>query len=72
MPENTVVLWEWALLLSAGLGSLFMFLAAWGNLRVPNVLARMHSAGMGSTLGIFLLCSLPERTFLSWIQNRIH
>ncbi len=55
MPENTVVLWEWALLLSAGLGSLFMFLAAWGNLRVPNVLARMHSAGMGSTLGIFLL-----------------
>ncbi len=55
MADNGTVLWELALLVSAGLGSLFLLLAAWGNLRVPNVIARMHSAGMGSTLGIFLL-----------------
>ncbi len=55
MAENTKILWEWALLASAGLGSLFMLLAAWGNLRVPNVIARMHAAGLGSTLGAFLL-----------------
>ncbi len=55
MVNNGVVLWELALLVSAGLGSLFLLLAAWGNLRVPNVIARMHAAGMGSTLGVFLL-----------------
>ncbi len=55
MADNEIGLWEWVLLTSAGLGSLFMLLAAWGNLRVPNVIARMHSAGVGSTLGAFLL-----------------
>ena len=61
---NGVLLWELALLVSAGLGSLFILLAAWGSLRVPNVIARMHSAGMGSTLGIFLLLAAAGVYFL--------
>lgn len=64
VADNGVLLWELLLLLCAGLGSVFMLLAAWGNLRTPNVLARMQAAGMGSTLGIFLLLASAGVYFL--------
>lgn len=55
---------EWILLTAGGLGTLFIFFAAYGNLRVSNVIARMHSAGVGATLGIFLLLATTGLFFL--------
>ena len=45
----------WLLLGLTGAGTLLMLLAAWGNLTLPNAIARMHASGLGSTLGILLL-----------------
>ena len=48
--------WEhWMLLGVLGLGTLLMLTASLGVLRTPNALARMHAAGLGSSLGILLL-----------------
>ncbi len=45
----------WLLFGLIGLGTLFMLLSAWGNITLPNAIARMHASGLGSTLGILLL-----------------
>ena len=48
--------WEyWMLLGIMGLGTLLMLTASLGVLRMSNALARMHAAGLGSSLGILLL-----------------
>ncbi|MYA05366.1 MAG: putative C-S lyase [Caldilineaceae bacterium SB0664_bin_22] len=48
--------WEyWMLLGFMGLGTLLMLTASLGVLRMTNALARMHAAGLGSSLGILLL-----------------
>ena len=48
--------WEyWMLLGVMGLGSLLMLTASLGVVRMTNALARMHAAGLGSSLGILLL-----------------
>lgn len=54
---------QWGLLGGAGVGTLLMLLAAWGNLTFPNAIARMHAAGLGSTLGILLLLTVTGLYF---------
>jgi len=45
-------LFEWSILILAGLGVLFMLLSAIGILRLPDVYARMHAAGKSATAGV--------------------
>lgn len=55
MSEITAEWLNGLLLAAAGLGSVLMLLAAWGNLTLPNAIARMHALGIGSTFGILFL-----------------
>ena len=45
---------SWVLLAS---GAVFLFIAGIGLLRLPDVFARMHAAGIGDTLGASLIAS---------------
>lgn len=50
--EMILDLLSWACII---LGSIFCFIGALGLLRLPDVFARMHAAGMIDTLGMMLL-----------------
>ena len=43
---------QWATLIVATIGVLFMLVSALGILRLPDVYTRMHAAGKSATLGI--------------------
>ncbi len=43
---------ELVILALALTGTVFMLLSGWGMIRLPDVFARMHAAGMASTLGM--------------------
>ena len=60
----------WLLLGLTGIGTFFMLLAAWGNLTLPNAIARMQAGGLGSTLGVFLLLLATGFYFLRWGNER--
>ncbi len=62
---TVITSWPIGLLLGlAIIGTVFMLLAALGDLILPNAIARMHASGLGSTLGILLLLLATGLYFL--------